>query len=103
MRFLFEDQEEREILGVRLGVEDYDDDTAMRAAIQDWLSESPPVDERDNDIRRAREAEALAREQARGARLVRLQRGREQEAVAMAARDAQRRGRVFYGGRELGR
>jgi hypothetical protein len=93
---------EAEVLARRLGV-DADDTEAIGAAFGDWLNEEPPLDESDNDIRRAREVEAEHLEQARRARLVRLSRERAAAGFGAPTRSARKGGRVFYGGRELGR
>jgi hypothetical protein len=109
------DMDEREILGGRLGVADYEDDDAIAAAMEEeWLGE-PPEHPDDNDIRRAREAEL--RQAQRGAH--RRRHERAQAAAQFPApsrpaatggrgyygesRPAAKRGRIYYGGRQMGR
>ena len=94
MQVGFEDMEEREIVGGRLGVTDWEDDDALATAMEEWLGE-PPEHPDDNDIRRAREAEL--RQAQRGAHRRRHERAQAAPQFGVPSRPVAAGGRVYYG------
>ena len=99
MQVEFMDMEEREI-GARLGVTDWEDDDALATAMQEWLGE-PPEHPDDNDIRRARQAEL--RQAQGGVHRRRHERAQAATQFGAPSRPAATGGRVYYGGRQIGR